>query len=254
MKRLKRAVLCILCIFVAVMSLASCNAKKTEPVQSSAVTEENPEKIKEAQNVAGLFMESLCKMDSSAMAAMCSDADSLKKHFPYDDFSTYVTEINLGGISSDNEQKKLSYYGPLVNYYTGKVMEGNSYTIKETSETNNGYEVLVTVKTCDAVDLTTKVGAVIKEDILETKGSEISRKLLEKGTVNESSTEEEMISALYAGAVEEMIPMIDSAMETSRKISGEYVLCIVEKDGKMLVDVKASTAVFALSTAMFKIY
>ena len=254
MKNMKRSVICILCVLVAGMFLASCGAKKTEQVHSSAVIEENTEKIKEAQNVVKSFMDALCKMDSSAMAAMCVDADFLKKHFPYDDFTAYVREINLGGISSDNEQKKLCYYEPIVNYYAGKAVEGNSYTIKQTAETNNGYEVLLSVEAYDAVDLTTKVGAVINEDILEKRGSEISRKLLENGTVTESSTEEEMIAALYKGAVEEVKPMIDSAMESSKKISGDYVVCVVEKDGKMLVDVTRSTATFALSTSMLKIY
>lgn len=254
MKNIKRAVLCILCMFVAAMSFASCGAEKTKPAQSSAVNEDNTEKIAKARKTAESFMNALCKMDASTMADLCVDGQALKMHFPYEDFKTYVVGTNLAGIPSDNEQKKLCYYEPVVSYYADKVTETNSYTIKKTTETDNGYEVLLTIETYNALDVTSKVGAAIKEDILEKRGSEISRKLLENGTVTEASTEEEMISALYKGAVDEVLPLIDSALESSKKISGDYVVYTVEKNGKMLVDVTRSTAVFALSASIAKIY
>lgn len=251
---MKRITIALLLVIVTALTFSSCAKEKTVPVQSEVQNNENEKKTEEAQKLAGEFMNALCNMDAALMSTMCVNPESVKRRFPYDNFKDYVLEINHGNLTEKDELKKINYIDPCISCYADKVLLGNSYVIKGASKAYGGYEIAVAVETFEPAYVSEKINSIMKEDILEKKGTEISERLLKNGIVTELSTEEEIIAALYKGASEEAIPTIESQIEAAKKIKEDYVLYIVEKDGKLLVDITRSTAFFAISTDVFKIY
>ena len=188
--------------------------------------------------------------------ALFDDAGELREFV-----SIYLNEENVSdkekwntSLTEKDELKKINYIDPCISCYADKVLLGNSYVIKGASKAYGGYEIAVAVETFEPAYVSEKINSIMKEDILEKKGTEISERLLKNGIVTELSTEEEIIAALYKGASEEAIPTIESQIEAAKKIKEDYVLYIVEKDGRLLVDITRSTAFFAISTDVFKIY
>ncbi len=219
MKRILTMMLAIACLF----SLTACGGLAEE----------------DAREVAEKFMDAWTEMDFDEMKKYVDDEDELPERFSkFEGLDAKKAEI-MDTLPAQFADYKESM-GKIVDKILDKFLSTVEYEIKESKETEDGYEFTVEIT---SVDEDADIGETFKEQLSGSMDPEtlngLVSKLMQEGKITASSTQKEVMDAIMPDFLKIMEDAIDDfEVETDTK---EYTLVVYEtEEGDVLVNAKKS--------------
>lgn len=263
MEKMKKILALLIAATMTVVALTACSGSSTDSddTESVAVVEKKADKeekedkeekadkeettevdgAKESKKVAEEFMAACIAFDLKKMVDYVGEDDS---DLPFKDLADAKKTL-IDELGEDESMKDFAEeFEGIIDSMFKSMTDAMSYEIEEGKKvvTNNGekYVYPVTLNLiAEDTDVDTQFEELMEDSMSEEAMQELALELLEEGKITESSSEEEIMKAVFDAILPKMEEAVEKLEWETTSTEGEIV--VVEKDGKWVIDVEEST-------------
>ena len=219
-----KKILSLLLVLMLAVSLVACGGAAKEDTSE-----------KDATKVVEKFMDALIEFDADEAEKYIDDPDEIPEEF------RDITNLDglMGNVPAEFEMFE-DKFKKMAEDIIDKFRDEFKYEIKETEKDGENVIVTVVMEGPEPSGIE-ELGAEISSyasNLTEEDANAYLERLLQSGKITESSTQEDLLSALFDLIIDDMIKYIsDYEFETEEK---EFEFVVVNEDGEWVIDTKES--------------